>query len=89
MELHACTRCCLHAARVRPVVNPALFTLTRLAAAERVEAEGDVATAFTLARIISNIPLARGGPGARQRLPLPRGGAQLRRPARMPRRKQC
>ena len=33
-------------------------------AAERVEAEGDVATAFTLARIISNIPLARGGPGA-------------------------
>jgi len=28
-----------------------------------VEAEGDVATAFTLARIISNIPLARGGPG--------------------------
>jgi hypothetical protein len=33
------------------------------AAAERVEAEGDVATAFTLARIISNIPLARGGPG--------------------------
>lgn len=35
-----------------------------LPAAERVEAEGDVATAFTLARIISNIPLARGGPGA-------------------------
>lgn len=34
-----------------------------VSAAERVEAEGDVATAFTLARIISNIPLARGGPG--------------------------
>lgn len=32
--------------------------------AERVEAEGDVATAFTLARIISNIPLSRGGPAA-------------------------
>ncbi|KAL4529535.1 hypothetical protein Ndes2526B_g04343 [Nannochloris sp. 'desiccata'] len=32
--------------------------------AERVEAEGDVATAFTLARIISNIPLARGGPAS-------------------------
>lgn len=30
--------------------------------AERVEAEGDVATAFTLARILSNIPLSRGGP---------------------------
>lgn len=32
--------------------------------AERVEAEGDVATAFTLARIISNTPLARGGPAS-------------------------
>ena len=30
--------------------------------AERVEAEGDVATAVTLARILSNIPLSRGGP---------------------------
>lgn len=30
----------------------------------QVEAEGDVATAFTLARIISNIPLARGGPAS-------------------------
>lgn len=30
--------------------------------AERVEAEGDVATAFTLARILSDIPLSRGGP---------------------------
>lgn len=30
--------------------------------AERVENEGDVATAFTLARILSNIPLSRGGP---------------------------
>lgn len=29
---------------------------------EQVEAEGDVATAFTLARILSNIPLSRGGP---------------------------
>ena len=28
----------------------------------QVEAEGDVATAFTLARILSNIPLSRGGP---------------------------
>jgi len=32
--------------------------------AERVEAEGDVATAFTLARIISDTPLARGGPAS-------------------------
>lgn len=32
--------------------------------AERVEAEGDVATAFTLSRIISNTPLARGGPAS-------------------------
>ncbi len=39
-------------------------------AAERVEAEGDVATAFTLARIISNIPLARGGPGSLSYAPL-------------------
>jgi len=30
--------------------------------AERVETEGDVATAFTLARILSNIPSSRGGP---------------------------
>ena len=30
--------------------------------ASQVEAEGDVATAFTLARILSNIPLSRGGP---------------------------
>lgn len=30
--------------------------------AERVEAEGEVATAFTLARILSNIPPSRGGP---------------------------
>ncbi|KIY96815.1 hypothetical protein MNEG_11145 [Monoraphidium neglectum] len=30
--------------------------------AERVETEGDVATAFTLARILSNIPPSRGGP---------------------------
>eukprot|EP00210_Caulerpa_lentillifera_P007036 g6730.t1 len=29
---------------------------------ERVESEGEVATAFTLARILSNIPLSRGGP---------------------------
>ncbi|XP_051149123.1 ribose-phosphate pyrophosphokinase 4 [Andrographis paniculata] len=29
---------------------------------ERMEDEGDVATAFTLARILSNIPLCRGGP---------------------------
>jgi phosphoribosylpyrophosphate synthetase len=34
--------------------NPALSS--------QVEAEGDVATAFTLARILSNIPLSRGGP---------------------------
>lgn len=27
-----------------------------------MEAEGDVATAFTLARILSNVPLSRGGP---------------------------
>ena len=32
--------------------------------AERVEAEGDVATAFTLARILSNIPPSRGGPAS-------------------------
>lgn len=30
--------------------------------AERVEAEGEIATAFTLARILSNIPLTKGGP---------------------------
>ncbi|GMH20742.1 hypothetical protein Nepgr_022584 [Nepenthes gracilis] len=29
---------------------------------ERMEEEGDVATAFTLARILSNIPISRGGP---------------------------
>ncbi|KAJ4812120.1 Ribose-phosphate pyrophosphokinase [Rhynchospora pubera] len=29
---------------------------------ERVEEEGDVATAFTMARILSNIPKSRGGP---------------------------
>ncbi|KAK4364024.1 hypothetical protein RND71_015382 [Anisodus tanguticus] len=29
---------------------------------ERMEEEGDVATAFTVARIISNIPISRGGP---------------------------
>ncbi|KAK9090339.1 hypothetical protein Sjap_023516 [Stephania japonica] len=29
---------------------------------ERVEEEGDVATAFTLSRILSNIPISRGGP---------------------------
>ncbi|OVA20787.1 Phosphoribosyltransferase domain [Macleaya cordata] len=29
---------------------------------ERVEEEGDIATAFTLARILSNIPISRGGP---------------------------
>ena len=28
----------------------------------QVEAEGDVATAFTLARILSSVPLSRGGP---------------------------
>lgn len=30
--------------------------------AERVELEGEIATAFTLARILSHIPLCRGGP---------------------------
>lgn len=30
--------------------------------APQVETEGDVATAFTLARILSDIPLSRGGP---------------------------
>ncbi|GMN54925.1 hypothetical protein TIFTF001_024057 [Ficus carica] len=29
---------------------------------ERMEEEGDVATAFTLARMLSNIPISRGGP---------------------------
>ncbi|XP_016465473.1 ribose-phosphate pyrophosphokinase 4 isoform X1 [Nicotiana tabacum] len=29
---------------------------------ERMEEEGDVATAFTMARLISNIPISRGGP---------------------------
>lgn len=29
---------------------------------ERMEDEGDVATAFTMARILSNIPISRGGP---------------------------
>lgn len=31
---------------------------------ERVEAEGEVATAFSLARMLSNIPLTRGGPAS-------------------------
>jgi hypothetical protein len=30
--------------------------------AERMENEGDIATAFTLSRILSNIPISRGGP---------------------------
>lgn len=30
--------------------------------AERVELEGEIATAFTLARLLSHIPLCRGGP---------------------------
>lgn len=29
---------------------------------ERMEEEGDVATAFTMARILSDIPISRGGP---------------------------
>lgn len=29
---------------------------------ERIEEEGDVATAFTLARMLSNTPISRGGP---------------------------
>ncbi|KAL1808251.1 ribose-phosphate pyrophosphokinase 4 [Daucus carota subsp. sativus] len=29
---------------------------------ERMEEEGDIATAFTLARILSNVPISRGGP---------------------------
>lgn len=29
---------------------------------ERMEEEGDIATAFTLARVLSNIPISRGGP---------------------------
>lgn len=29
---------------------------------ERMEDEGDIATAFTLARILSNTPISRGGP---------------------------
>lgn len=29
---------------------------------ERIEEEGDVATAFTLARMLSNTPVSRGGP---------------------------
>lgn len=29
---------------------------------ERIEEEGDVATAFTLARMLSNVPISRGGP---------------------------
>ena len=33
-----------------------------MVACMQVEAEGDVATAVTLARILSNIPLSRGGP---------------------------
>lgn len=39
------------------------FDLTWLSP-HQVEAEGDVATAFTLARILSNIPLSRGGPAS-------------------------
>lgn len=29
---------------------------------ERIEEEGDIATAFTLARMLSNTPISRGGP---------------------------
>lgn len=29
---------------------------------ERMEEEGDVATAYTMARMLSNIPISRGGP---------------------------
>lgn len=45
-----------------PLVSPAHPPSGRTGTAERIEAEGDVATAFTLARILSNIPLSRGGP---------------------------
>ena len=31
---------------------------------ERIEAEGEIATASTLARMLSNIPLTRGGPAS-------------------------
>lgn len=31
---------------------------------ERMEDEGDVATAFTLARMLTNIPISRGGPAS-------------------------
>ena len=43
------------AGRPRPHLMPA---------ASQVEAEGEVATAFTLARMLSNIPLTRGGPAS-------------------------
>ncbi|KAG2376605.1 Ribose-phosphate pyrophosphokinase [Vigna angularis] len=34
---------------------------------ERMEDEGDIATAFTLARLLSNIPISRGGPTSLER----------------------
>ena len=49
-----------------PACQPSCMPCSRmmhcLCMCPQVEAEGDVATAFTLARILSNIPLSRGGP---------------------------
>ncbi|KAK9153234.1 hypothetical protein Sjap_000714 [Stephania japonica] len=49
-----------------PRLFVALFTLVLLffptGSFEGMEEEGDVATAFTMARILSNIPISRGGP---------------------------
>ncbi|KAK9145030.1 hypothetical protein Sjap_004933 [Stephania japonica] len=49
-----------------PRLFVALFTLVLpffpTGSFERMEEEGDVATAFTMARILSNIPISRGGP---------------------------
>ena len=46
---------------MKPPVARGRIRLTTIVPLQ-VEAEGDVATAFTLARILSNIPLSRGGP---------------------------
>jgi hypothetical protein len=46
------------------LISPAVWLSVRItkSVSVQVEAEGDVATAVTLARILSNIPLSRGGP---------------------------
>ena len=59
--IHLTNKCTLAVSKLRSFGT---FDMSRVQAGfgTQVEAEGDVATAFTLARILSNIPLSRGGP---------------------------